>query len=121
MDELVVLRGLLKEKRETAISLVDVLKEVKIEPPKSVKATSSPELTAALENAKKATADFGVTSPAARVAWEEYEEIASSGLQNSIGISLLDECSLESGMEACQAMETLDQIMPVLQAINFNK
>jgi hypothetical protein len=121
MDELVILRDLLKEKRETAVSLVDVLKEVKIEPPKSSKVTSSPQLTTALENAKKATTEFGVSSPAARVAWEEYEEIASSGLQNSMGISLLDECSLESGMEACKAMETLDQIMPVLQAVSFKK
>jgi hypothetical protein len=117
LSELYTIRDLLKEKGQKA-SLADTLKLIKMTKPEGVKVESSPKLTAALEGAKKATAEFGITSSQARLAWEEYEEIASSGLDNAIGINLEDVCSLESGQEACQAMEALERIMPVLQALS---
>lgn len=99
------------------LKLVDVLKNVKLNQPEASKASSSPELTKALEEAKKATAEHGITSSQARLAWESYEEIASSGLDNAMGVSLLEECDVEAGQEACKAIEELDRVMNVLTAL----
>jgi hypothetical protein len=90
---------------------------IKLEKPKSAKATSSKELTAALEAATKATKVHGIQSTEARLAWETYEEIASTGSENSVGINLMEECGIESGVDACRAMEELERVMPVLLAM----
>ena len=102
-------------------SLVDVLKNIKLSKPEASKTSSSPELTEALESAKKATAEFGITSSQARLAWETYEEIASSGLDNAMGVSLTEECSVEAGQEACKAIEELERVMAVLLAVSDKK
>ena len=96
-------------------TLVDALKQIKITSSEGEKAKDSPELVAALKEAKEATAKHGITSKEARLAWETYEEIASSGLDNAIGVNLTEECQVDSGAEACQAMEALEQILPILQ------
>lgn len=119
LDELYVIRDLVgdKEKNKKS-SLAEALKMIKLEGAKAATAPSSDKLTAALEDAKKATEEFGITSSQARLAWETYEEIAASGNDNAIGVNLLEECSVESGQEACKAMEELERIMPVLLAIS---
>lgn len=133
-------------------SLIDTLKIIKLEAPAAATAKSSKELTDALEAAKAATAEYGVTSSEARLAWETYEgtriiqilgwincggfkcipypltftcmvsmpltEIASNSNENAIGVNLLEECSVESGIEACRAMEELQRVLPVLMAIS---
>ena len=120
LDELYNIQGMMADQAvdKKKQSLVDVLKNVKLSAPEASKTTSSPELTAALEEAKKATATHGITSPEARLAWESYEEIASSGLDNAMGVSLLEECSVEAGQEACKAIEELDRVMNVLMAVS---
>lgn len=119
LDELKVLRdtiGIPKENKKK--SLIEVIKNIKLSPPESSKATSTPELTASLENAKAVTAEFGITSPEAKLAWESYEEIASSGLGNAMTVSLAEECSVEAGLDACKGMEELDRVLAVLLAVS---
>jgi hypothetical protein len=53
-----------------------------------------------------------------QLAWETYEEIASSGTKNAVGINLMEECGIESGTEACKAMEELERVLPVLMALS---
>jgi hypothetical protein len=106
------------ESSKTKASLIDTLKNVKISEPSSAGAKSSPELTKALEEAKAATEKHGISSTEARLAWETYEEIASSGTENAYGINLVEECSVESGQEACRAMEELERVMPILLALS---
>ena len=120
LDQLYILRDALDSSgsKSSKMKLGDVVKNIKLSPPSDGKAApSSPKLTAALAEAKKATSEHGITSPEARLAWESYEEIASSGLDNAIGINLAEECDIESGLEACRAMEELQNILPVLQAV----
>lgn len=121
LTELYTLRDSIDDKGPNKkASLADALKMIKLEQPESAKAPTSPELTAALEAAKKATEQHGASSTEARLAWETYEEIASSGIDNAIGINLAEECSIESGSDACRAMEELERVMPVLLAISNN-
>ena len=119
LDELYVIRDLIGEKGQNKkSSLAETLKMIKLEAPKSATAPKSEQLTAALEEAKAATEQYGITSSQARLAWETYEEIASAGFDNAIGVNLMEECNIESGQEACKAMEELERIMPVLLAIS---
>lgn len=122
LDELFTLRDSLGEKESNKkASLAETLKMVKLGKPESATVTSSDELTAALEAAKAATSEHGITSVEARLAWETYEEIASSGLDNAVGINLSDECSVEAGLDACKAMEELQRVMPILLALSSKK
>jgi hypothetical protein len=122
LDELFTIRDSLGEKQSNKkASLAETLKMVKLGKPESAPVVSSTELTVALEAAKAATAEHGVTSVEARLAWETYEEIASSGLGNAVGINLAEECSVEAGQDACKAMEELERVMPVLLALSSNK
>lgn len=120
LDQLTILRDVVGEQQGSAkkASMIDTLKNVKLSEPKVQEAKNSPELTAALLAAKEATEKNGITSPEARLAWETYEEIASSGTENAYGVNLTEECSVESGQEACQAMEELERVMPILLAMN---
>jgi hypothetical protein len=118
LDQLYILRDALEQPTGKKMKLGEVVKNIKLsEPAEGQAAPSSPQLTEALAKAKKATSEFGITSPEARLAWEEYEEIAASGLDNAMGINLAEECDIESGLEACRAMEELKNILPVLQAV----
>merc|ERR1712238_313768 len=55
----------------------------------------------------------GNASSESKLAWEEVEELASSGLSNAIGSSLTagEECDLEQAAEACMALEELDRFL----------
>eukprot|EP00555_Chaetoceros_dichaeta_P011376 CAMPEP_0198259654 /NCGR_PEP_ID=MMETSP1447-20131203/8785_1 /TAXON_ID=420782 /ORGANISM="Chaetoceros dichaeta, Strain CCMP1751" /LENGTH=234 /DNA_ID=CAMNT_0043947091 /DNA_START=54 /DNA_END=758 /DNA_ORIENTATION=- len=68
-------------------------------------------LLAALENAKKITAELGITSSEAKLAWEDVEEIASSSTAAATKKALdLDECEVDK-IEACEALEELDKVL----------
>lgn len=75
----------------------------------------SPELKAAVQAAtkaaKEATEKFGADSAEAKVAWAEVEEVASSGLQNAMGVNLDEECLVDTAMEACKALEELNRAL----------
>lgn len=119
LEELFTLRDSIGGKQANKkASLAETLKMVKLGQPESAPVVSSAELTTALEAAKAATAEHGVTSVEARLAWETYEEIASSGFGNAVGINLAEECSVEAGQDACKAMEELERVLPVLLAIS---
>jgi hypothetical protein len=126
LDELKILRDTIGTPYQTSSngkrkSLIDVIKNIKLTPPPNTKTTSSPELLAALEQAKALTAAQGVTSPAARLAWESYEEIATAGRAgNAMTVSLAEECAVEAGLEACRGMEELERVMAVLLAVSDN-
>lgn len=122
LDELFTIRDSIGEKEPNKkASLAETLKMIKLGKPESASVVSSNELTAALEAAKAATSEHGITSVEARLAWETYEEIASTGLGNAVGINLMEECSVEAGLDACKAMEELERVMPVLLALSSNK
>jgi hypothetical protein len=121
LDELVTLRDAMgSSDTSTKQSLAATLKMVQLTPPKAgAPVTSSPELTAALTAAKEATAAHGIASVEARLAWETYEEIASTGYSNAVGVNLAEECSVEAnGLDACKAMEELQRVMPILMALS---
>ncbi|CAB9511233.1 expressed unknown protein [Seminavis robusta] len=120
MDQMKVVRDLTSEKNHKANQngMASVLKNVKLATPQGAVGGSSPELERALLEARTATQEYGITSPEAKLAWETYEDIASSGTQNAMGTNLIDECSVEAGQEACEAMEELERVMPVLLAIS---
>lgn len=123
LDELFTIRDSLTENEpnKKKSSLAETLKMVKLGTPQAAPVASSAELTSALEAAKAATSEFGISSIEARLAWETYEEIASSGLSNAVGINLAEECSVEAGQDACKAMEELERVMPVLLALSSKK
>lgn len=119
LEELFTIRDSLGEREPNKkASLAETLKMVKLGKPQSKPVTSSAELSSALEAAKTATTEFGIASVEARLAWETYEEIASSGLGNAVGINLAEECSVEAGQDACKAMEELERVMPILLALS---
>lgn len=120
LDELFTIRDSMGEQRDgnKKASLAETLKLVKLGKPESALVESSDALTAALEAAKLATSEHGIASVQARLAWETYEEIASTGFKNAVGINLAEECSVEAGLDACKAMEELERVMPVLLALS---
>lgn len=66
-------------------------------------------LLAALESAKRTTAELGIASSEARLAWETVEEMAASGTSEATkGAMDEDECLVEK-IEACEALEELDR------------
>lgn len=95
---------------ETIIS--SSVSKVKLAVPSSTSAPNSPELQAALDEAKKITEDKGITSSEAAVAWETVEEIAAAGNGAAMGGTLSeDECLLEAASEACAALEALNAVI----------
>jgi hypothetical protein len=80
----------------------------------------SPEMRAAIEEAKKVSADKGATSSEAKLAWETVEEIASSGLSNSMGARLDEECLVETAMDACMALEELSRALNLQKGKELN-
>lgn len=69
-------------------------------------------LSKAIEEAKEMTANNGITSIEARLAWETVEEIASAGLDNAMGVGLLDEeCLVEQASDACRALEKFNKAL----------
>ena len=116
-ENLQVVKRLTKDLKDHQKHMNDVAKELqalKITPPENRPAPKSPQLDAALTKAKAASVEFGNASKEARLAWEEVEEIASSGLENAMGEDMTEECLVEAA-EHCLALEELDRF------INYEK
>lgn len=108
---------LTKDLKDHQKHMNDVAKEMqalKLIAPENRPAPKSPQLDAALSRAKQMSTEFGNTSQEARLAWEEVEEIASSGLENAMGEDMTEECLVEAA-EHCLALEELDRF------INYEK
>jgi hypothetical protein len=71
----------------------------------------SPAVRQALQIVNATIEKYGNDSPEAKMAWEELEEIASSGNSNAIGKRLDEECLVESAMETCLALEELNRVL----------
>jgi len=109
------LQKMIKAQAATATALkdmVDNVKKVKLAVPEMKAAPASPKLQAALAEAKKVTAEKGIDSAEARVAWDAVEEIAASDNSGALGAGLTaDECLVDAAQEACQALEELNRVM----------
>ena len=86
------------------------LQALKLTPPEQRPAPKSPQLDAAVQQAKELSLAFGNTSEEARLAWETVEELASSGLENAMGPDMTEECLVEVA-EVCLALEELDRFI----------
>jgi len=86
---------------------------IKLSPPTKQPAPTIPGLWDAKLKARAITQQFGNSSTEARLAWEDVEEIASSGLENAVGGTLFEEesCDLVKAAEACMALEELDRFL----------
>jgi len=89
-------------------ALAGDLKELKVKAAPAQKAKDSPQLRAAVAEAKAASEKFGASSPEAAVAWEAVEEIAAADMSPALGGSLADECLVEA-LDACEAMDKFNQ------------
>ena len=97
----------LAQMKELAASM----KNIKLTVQQKTAAPPSPAVTAALQAAMDAEQEFGKGSPEAVVAWSELEEVASSGLENSMGARFDEECLVESAQAACEALDELDRVV----------
>jgi len=113
LDELAALLEANKPKLSSiASSMADSVNQVKLAAPDATAAENSPQLKAALEEARRITKESGLDTAEARVAWETVEEIAAAGNSNALGGSLSeDECLLEAAAEACAALEELNRVI----------
>lgn len=90
------------------------LKAIKLSPPAKQPAPRIPGLWDSKLKARAITQQCGPSSREAQLAWEEVEEIASSGLENSIGGANVygeESCDLITAAEACMALEELDRFL----------
>mmetsp|Transcript_12415 Transcript_12415/g.26283 ORF Transcript_12415/g.26283 Transcript_12415/m.26283 type:complete len:262 (-) Transcript_12415:252-1037(-) len=89
------------------------LQAIKLSPPERKPSPKIPGLWDAKLKARATSMQFGNESPESKLAWEEVEEIASSGLQNAVGGNLFleDTCDLVQAAEACMALEELDRFL----------
>lgn len=89
------------------------LQAIKLSPPAKKPAPTIPGLWDAKLKARAISQQFGNASPEAKLAWEEVEELASSGLNNALGGNLQQEetCDLVKAAEACMALEELERFV----------
>lgn len=124
LEELQTLQKSIKPaSKHSPLSLAETFRMIKLvqvpEQDKMSAANNSEALENALVEARAATEEFGITSSQAKLAWETYEEIASStSNQNAVGINLMEECTIEAETEdACRAIEEIQRVLPILKAI----
>jgi len=116
LDDLYSIMEDLAPKMQKVSSLASEVRAIKLRTQEAAPAPDSPEVRAALENAKAISDQFGATSPEARVAWAELEEIASSGLSNAIGTRLDEgDCLVDPALDSCQALEELNRALRARQ------
>lgn len=96
------------------------MQAIKLAPPSKKPAPTIPGLWDAKLKARAISQQYGNSSPEAKLAWEEVEEIASAGLENAMGEGLNSEsCDLTKAAEACMALEELDRFL-YLEYENWN-
>jgi glycerol-3-phosphate dehydrogenase len=112
------LQALIKAQQANTVALkamVETVKKVKLAVPETKAGPASPQLQAALAEAKKITAEKGLDSSEARVAWATVEEIASADNSGALGGGLTaEECLVDAAQEACEALEELNRAMDAL-------
>eukprot|EP00541_Cyclophora_tenuis_P009135 CAMPEP_0116576296 /NCGR_PEP_ID=MMETSP0397-20121206/20453_1 /TAXON_ID=216820 /ORGANISM="Cyclophora tenuis, Strain ECT3854" /LENGTH=223 /DNA_ID=CAMNT_0004105321 /DNA_START=20 /DNA_END=691 /DNA_ORIENTATION=+ len=108
MDQLAELLKVHGPKIAEVKKVAEELQAIKLMSPDVKPGEDSPELRAALENAKAMSKEFGSTSPEAKVAWAELEEIASASNSNAMGVRLDEECLIEA-IEGCAAIEEVQR------------
>lgn len=111
--KLVELSQLIEEvepKMDIVKSLASEISAIKIANPEIKAGADSPTLRKALALAQQATEKYGVDSSEAKLAWEDVEELAAAGTENSMGENLLDECLVEK-IEACEGLEELQRVL----------
>ena len=90
--------------------------------PERKPAPKIPGLWDAKLKARAFSDNYGYDSVEAKLAWEDVEELASSGLSNSMGSSLDvyedESCDLIQAAEACMALEELDRFFTNYYANN---
>lgn len=120
----ILLRNAITDKSSAQAGLAQTLQGIKLQESKGVPVKTSPELTAALEEAKAATHYYGATSAEARLAWESYEEVAARGAQKggnamATRTSRTDDPNASSGQSyALEALNELDRVMGILVALS---
>ena len=97
-------------KMDTVKTLASEIKAIKLANPEIKAGADSPTLRKALKIAQQATEKYGVESSEAKLAWEDVEELAAAGTENSMGVNLLDECLVEE-IEACEGLEELQRVL----------
>ena len=90
--------------------IAEEIQSIKLKASEMKPGSDSPELRAALDNARKTSKEFGATSAQAKVAWAEVEEIASASNSLAIGARLDEECLVET-IEACEAIEEVQRVL----------
>eukprot|EP00559_Dactyliosolen_fragilissimus_P005734 CAMPEP_0184855280 /NCGR_PEP_ID=MMETSP0580-20130426/574_1 /TAXON_ID=1118495 /ORGANISM="Dactyliosolen fragilissimus" /LENGTH=201 /DNA_ID=CAMNT_0027349755 /DNA_START=194 /DNA_END=799 /DNA_ORIENTATION=+ len=109
----------LQNNQELMKDIAVELSAIKLSPPDNKPGAQISGLWDAKLRARAMTENFGVYSNEAKVAWEEVEEIASSGLGNSIGAGIdVEECDLTKAAEACLALEELNRFFTSYYAQN---
>jgi hypothetical protein len=94
------------------------LQSIKLAPPESKPAPKIRGLWDAKLKARAMSQQYGNDSVEAKLAWEEVEELASTGLDNAIGG--YETCDLGQAAEACLALEELDRFLHFEQQYNDN-
>lgn len=102
--------GALDEKIREMRAVAEEMRSIRLEEVEPEPAKDSPALRAAVAEAKATSDKFGATSKEARVAWDNVEEIASSGLDNALGGMLEEECWVDVSY-ACEALEEVDRFI----------
>lgn len=121
------LTKLLEEQRPRVMSIRNIAEEIRrirmADPSSMSSATASgadpaadspaynAKLTEMRSKAEATSKEFGADSAEARLAWTEYEELASTGAQ-TMGDRLDEMCLVETqAMEACEALEELSRVL----------
>jgi len=115
-ESLVQLQALLDANEPNLSTLANIMissvNQVKLTAPSKTAAPDSPQLQAAVAEAKKITEEKGIKSSEAAVAWETVEEIAAAGNGAAMGDMMTDDEGLvEAAAEACAALEALNTLI----------
>jgi hypothetical protein len=114
-EKMAELKSLIQAQSNTVTALkemVSEVKKVKLTVPETKPGKPSPQLKVALAEAKRITAEMGVESAEARMAWETVEEISAADNSGALGAGLTaDECLVDAAAEACEALEELNRVL----------
>jgi hypothetical protein len=112
LDELESLIKMQKPVLDNMTKMANDIRSVKIAIPEVKKSVSSPELKAALAAAQAISKEKGATSPEAKIAWEDVEEIAAAASHSGdMPAPLTEECLVEAAREACEAIDELNRVL----------
>jgi hypothetical protein len=112
IDQLEELVKMQKPMLDQMTKMAAEIRAVKLAIPEVKKSASSPELKAALASAQAISKEKGVTSPEAKMAWEDVEEIAAaSSRSGDMPAPLSEECLIDAAREACEAIDEMNRVL----------